>query len=587
MGQSDKLPDTENFTREVEDVIDDLFAPSKTIEIDPLTNEIKEVDRAPERSPDELSLEPDTAVEKGEDVHPSENEAPAVEEETASSTSGPVEFDLDLELELEPEPESGPESSVQQASGSEAAEKDSDGLLNQIQQAIWTLEWEVTEESVRNLKDMLKGLDGSATSSDPGFGQVVSEMIQVLSDMERDAENVPTSAPVALKKGVEYLMASAAGESGPDKLRELFDHAVSELSAAFASQEEICESPASGPDTGEQMETLDLEIEMEPESEPEPETKPEHESAGPKVSGKAQAETMAPVPAGSGTLSQAQQRSSAGLSVETPGEPEQIPVREEKESSKILNEHLNTLRDCVRRIRPVEDLLARTRGMAKLQVFLGDLRTRLERQIELLEHGPARGVPVAQVPSGGNETVEVVPGEAQEVKRAETNRPGSESRGQEEGKCPWRELFLARRGRITVGLIMEEVAFHGTVPFWAGSGLLNQEKVILKQLKPWPWSKLSSMVQGSLLAVKEEDLAQMEVPVLNLNDPASKAERGRNVVILSQGEKTAAIFLDSEPDYFSLKAEHTYKAADAEGFLEGVLKVDGNTIHIISVAGMK
>ncbi len=546
MGQTDKLPDSEDFTKEVESVIDDLFTPSKAIEIDPLTNEIKDVDESTDQSLSDLSLEMEDATEEAGPEPQIELEEDGAPKAQAEEPSEVLEFDLKLEIEPEPLPE---ENASDQGAGGEAPEFDSDSLLNEIQQAVWTLEWEVTEDSIRELRQMLGRLKGEIQIPDQGFSQVVKEMEQVLGDMEQNAENVPTSAPVALKKGVEYLMACKGEQTYQGDLQELFNEAISGLNAAFASHK-AGEQKNQGDDLGEQMESLDLEIEPEPEppvSQPEP--------PAPQV----EQEIHKAVDSGQ------QRQGPPSLTVET------------AESSRMLAEHLSVLQTCVERIRPVEQLLANTRGMNKLHMFLEDLRKRLERQIGLLQELVGGDIPAAPAPETTHESHFKAATEQEKTTDQEPPREPSKE------KCPWKELFLARIGDITAGLIMEEVAFHGTVPLLAGGNLMNQKKIALKRLKPWPWSKLSSLVQGNLLAIEESELTSMEVPVMQFTNPTANPDKGRNVVILSQDSKTAVVFLDTEPDYFSVDEDHTYEPASPESPWEGVLKVDGKTIHIMSV----
>ncbi|MBW1938910.1 MAG: hypothetical protein JRI67_09175, partial [Deltaproteobacteria bacterium] len=43
MDQTKKIPDPEDFARNVESTIDELFSASRQIEIDPLTSEVREL----------------------------------------------------------------------------------------------------------------------------------------------------------------------------------------------------------------------------------------------------------------------------------------------------------------------------------------------------------------------------------------------------------------------------------------------------------------------------------------------------------------------------------------------------------------
>ena len=68
MDQTQKIPDPENFTKNVESTIDELFNASRQIEIDPLTSKVKDLsqdktDQGPEITTDEKILELDSGLE--------------------------------------------------------------------------------------------------------------------------------------------------------------------------------------------------------------------------------------------------------------------------------------------------------------------------------------------------------------------------------------------------------------------------------------------------------------------------------------------------------------------------------------------
>ena len=135
MTQQQSVPDPELFTKEIEDTIDSLFTPTKEIEIDPVTNEVREVKRkeaAPQPKPEE---EATLAIEEGE------------------------EEELTLELEEEPEkaeelegaPEEIPEISLSEEEAPEPTAPEGpvetmEHQFNQLYQSLLTLEWEITKE---------------------------------------------------------------------------------------------------------------------------------------------------------------------------------------------------------------------------------------------------------------------------------------------------------------------------------------------------------------------------------------------------------------------------------------------------------
>jgi hypothetical protein len=66
MDQTQKIPDPENFTKNVESAIDKLFSASRQIEIDPLTSEVKDLSQ--DKTDQGTSLQ---VVDQGE-KHPEE-----------------------------------------------------------------------------------------------------------------------------------------------------------------------------------------------------------------------------------------------------------------------------------------------------------------------------------------------------------------------------------------------------------------------------------------------------------------------------------------------------------------------------------
>ena len=105
------IPEPELFTSQIEETIDDLFKPAKKIEIDPLTQEIREVENDTTTPQDditvELSLSPEEQQEtliihEEEKVHTKDNKQIYKQEEIAKKSSTNEDFqELELDLELE------------------------------------------------------------------------------------------------------------------------------------------------------------------------------------------------------------------------------------------------------------------------------------------------------------------------------------------------------------------------------------------------------------------------------------------------------------------------------------------------------
>jgi len=106
MSQQNKAEVTGNFTEDIEATIDDLFAPVKEIEIDPLTNEIREKNANAEETakPDNVT---DDSRDIEQDSEPSQEPLLTSEDEEGSATEASENFlDIELELELPPDEDS-------------------------------------------------------------------------------------------------------------------------------------------------------------------------------------------------------------------------------------------------------------------------------------------------------------------------------------------------------------------------------------------------------------------------------------------------------------------------------------------------
>ncbi len=564
MAQTEKLPDSESFTKEVETVIDDLFTPAKNIEIDPLTNEVKEKEVPVEAAGETTGEHEEITLELNELIEEPPASEPAEEKVLEDSPQGAQDdlLELDLKLELEPAPsmEMGthPEESPEGTADSPDIGAAAEGILSELQQAIWTLEWEVTKESVRSARDVLKAVRREPLSSEPGVHEVLDLMEGVLRGMEKGPESMPTSAPGALKQGVEFLNACASAQASPDEIQNLLQRAKSSLKAAHTRG--VPTSKHSKDEFADQFDSLELEL--EPMEETDELEREEVREAVPVEQPESEPPPISSEPKGE---SRSEKGDVPSESIESARPP-------------VPGELLQELKTCVERIKPVEALLARTKGMEKLHLFLQDLRRRLERQIEALPKYQARPEFDLFVPPVSDEGPEPA------MPPVSEGSPQEQTGDQGPRRCPWDALLIARKGNTTVGFLVDEVAYEGAVPWWAGKGLMKQRKISLKSLKPWPWSRLSGLFQGELAGKGESELASLEVPVIESPEPDGDAQKGRNVIVLHKGSKTAVVFLDEETEHVAIKEEHTFEPGEEGGPWEGTLEMDGKTIKVISVS---
>ena len=188
----ENIPDPNDFTKEIEGTIDNLFNPTKKIVIDPLTNEIKEVEekelqleleeskeqsdnnqnkQAKEENIEQLEIDSeDTSeelllvtdnqqtTEEAKNLNDN-NEILEIESKDLNKTNQEnIDEELEFELELENEE---PQSNAILDSDTYVDEKIE--LIQKLEQVVLTVEWEITpklvEEAlkiVKQLKDKLK-----------------------------------------------------------------------------------------------------------------------------------------------------------------------------------------------------------------------------------------------------------------------------------------------------------------------------------------------------------------------------------------------------------------------------------------------
>ncbi len=207
MDQTQKIPDPENFTKNVESTIDELFSASRQIEIDPLTSEVKDL------SQDKTDQRPSFQVVDQEEKHPEEIqlsdtrelEAPAQQIEITTDEKI-LELDSGLELELE-EKETEAVNLEQQ--------------FSQLNQLLLTLEWEVTQTHVVSAKKLVETIrKNPKIEAYKNLHELLDLMAITLEGMADHPEKMPTSGPEALQKGLDTLKNLVWNEEQDPKAKE-------------------------------------------------------------------------------------------------------------------------------------------------------------------------------------------------------------------------------------------------------------------------------------------------------------------------------------------------------------------------------
>ncbi|RUM89279.1 MAG: hypothetical protein DSZ23_03415, partial [Thermodesulfatator sp.] len=159
MKENNNIPETELFTAEIEDTIDDLFKPAKKIEIDPLTQEVKEVQPEPEESSVEFELSSEDDSQPAMD-DASGNTAPADGQNPVQKSSETLlELDLELELEdIDAQDNQHGKDDDQPRDESQGEPVSISDKLEQLKQQLFTIEWEVTEPQLHETLGLIKNL---------------------------------------------------------------------------------------------------------------------------------------------------------------------------------------------------------------------------------------------------------------------------------------------------------------------------------------------------------------------------------------------------------------------------------------------
>jgi hypothetical protein len=218
-GSDKKIPDPDIFAKNVDDAIDELFNASRDIEIDPLTNKVRELTpKKPDLSQFSQVKESDKKhFEKTEFSDPIEIKVSSQQIESFSNGKT-----LELEPNLEIQNKETNDSNIEQQFG-------------QLHQTLLTLEWEVTRTHVISAKNLIKTIQENSTiKSDKKLHQLLNRMTMILDQMEKHPEKMPTCGPKVLQKSLNILKKIVWNKEQNPKIREkLLKQAEKELDTAI------------------------------------------------------------------------------------------------------------------------------------------------------------------------------------------------------------------------------------------------------------------------------------------------------------------------------------------------------------------
>lgn len=616
MSQQNKAESTDNFTSDIDATIDNLFAPVKKIEIDPLTNEIREHETVEaqtvrqeeeKKSTDmpELTLPAEAQYEKGHD-------------DKEEFLSLDMEFDLDME-----EPEAGESEAVAAECSNDSAEH----TLESLSQAIMSLEWEIKEDTINTALDMALAIEKSVQANAvPEADRVLGLVITLLKTMKGKPDFNPAT-PTMLTRATETLRQCLGPDrnTGPAvKIAEEMEQLVSEEGegtdhintvAGAPHLQEVPVTPEADnkeesghiPELDSDKEEEDLllmdedrdatpqhEQTMEPKedikAEVEPAQEPAHapgmesvpEGRGPH------AETMAPPrlreePSREVDIKEAPEiiPETGSAAISRPGTSDQTLKGKYDSLQEIMASLLVELENINTRIIPVEKLLSRTSGMEKLHAFQKDIRTRINRQKDIIE-----SVMEGKGPISGHPGEMDAPGTA-----GITSQP--QETPSKDAKCPWQELMVIDFNGRSIAFPMEELVFAGNIPARSRKKLQKESEFSFAWLKSWPWTKIRPLLSGPLGEKDEKTLKDMQLAVLNpelsdvmeIKDRRDSIKNPVAVILYSETGRAGVIYVEDTPDPLKIKEEQTWTQSPVQkDMVAGRLETGKDTFTVISMS---
>ncbi len=531
---SEELDSQGDFNAKISDAVDDLFNAVREIEIDPATNEVKEVGK--------------TAAKKEEDP-------PA------------------LELESQDADQPAPAASGQ---GHE--------LLSKLDQALMTLDWEVSRSNAGNMRDLL---DKAAREYDLGSllgeGGIISLMHKVLAAMSDAPETVPTSGPLALKSSLTALKSAALnGQPYSPETRTQLEQAQNALLSVLPEQggpaivQEV--AAASAPALLPQgfQDTLKNHI-ARLDQLVDKRLVPVEKFFGKTAS---LAKLYVVIKSVREQLAEQVEHLKAALggrygNVMPVADPVGISIKLGNECQMLMQYHLQVLNHCARRIAPIEKLFADLDGQQKLHTIHFEIRSGLMGQLHYVtaaldgDFGPLPPLPKLAMASS--------PSTSQPAPGALSSPPPS--------ACPWPTVMVGRWRGEHIAFIPEQVCFEGKAGFGAGN-VARQQSLKLKKLKTWPWSALKSKFHNDLAEKSKKELLSLEFPVVDIAVPAS-GRNGKHIVVLFQAAKGGVILLESPLEDLEIGDQYQWTASTtSEGDLvSGKISSDfGDPIPVVDIS---
>jgi hypothetical protein len=246
-----------------------------------------------------------------------------------------------------------------------------------------------------------------------------------------------------------------------------------------------------------------------------------------------------------------------------------------------IGSHIRVLDECIAQISPVEDLFAQTPGMEKLCRFQQKIKDRLESQREILAKALVGDYSVSANMSDITQATEDTEPETEHEEKGFPIVSVS---------CPWQRLVTARWAGRPVAFVPEEVAFCGTLSWWAKRGLEGAREFQLKRLKTWPWSRLQPLIRGELANMEERQLQGLEFPIVQSPGPSSDYYRSPDnpiILVLYRENEGRVLILDTRLETIFLVPESSWEASvEGKESWAGQLKIEKESISVLTMESL-
>jgi hypothetical protein len=604
-----------DFGDKIDAAIDDLFKPQRTVEIDPLTSEVK------------------VPVEVKAPVDAEKKAAPATSTADDNSQSAPLSL-----------------------------------LLEKLDQSFLTLDWEITPKGVTDFQDLLADIKQIIKPEVADLHSLISAMNEILDKISTAPEQVPPSASKTLQTGIGLLKEfSADNQLDPQKLKTdaaAIIKGLQKITPDISKPDSPEPAEAQGAEFGEDLMRADL-----------PEVKVPLELTNlinlhltilaqcinrilplEKLFGQNNLydKYLSAHQFVRQSLEEEKDRLSTALNASYNVPPTDPAGHLPAGLATALESHISVLRECQETIRPIE-ILARKKGAKKLYKVEKEIRQQLEHQIfplnkalsgeylavctstspdfsellaKLADHIDDLGKCIKQViplenlfgKTKGYEKLHAAQkrirvqleiqkknlstakerfdsaqrplDSAQPTTHNNTSiSPAAENIFTKAQACPWSNLRAATWNGQMVALLPEELAFEDRDGKAAKKLRPRQEITIkIKKLKAWPWTKLAPTFSGDLASLPESKICALELnelmPLMPLTDANAAAPRNERMIFLYKDARGGFAILDGPTKEMAIDKSWQWQPLDgAQGFmLKGFIVKGNERLPVLSVA---